>query len=160
VKSVFFLFILIALPCWSHAAGQGEATHPPRRLSDPQKKELAACLAEKPGRFSIMSIADNGEAYAYAQDWREVFESAGWKMEQQDSSTFRISGAKWSGMRVKVHDASQDQGQTALENDSPEQNFERCVAGKHDIPPGGRILAYRDRPTGSISIQVSVEPQR
>ena len=43
---------------------------------------------------------------------------------------------------------------------SPEQNFEQCVAGKHDIPTGGRIIAYKDRPTGSVSIQVSLQPQR
>lgn len=158
MKFGFFFFILIALPCWGQAAGQGQTTHPPRRLSDPQKKELEACLAKKPGRFSITWIADNSEAYAYAQDWREVFESAAWKIEPQEISTFRISGAKWPGMRVSVHDASSDQGQTALENGSPEQNFERCVAGKHDIPAGGRIIAYKDRPTGSVSIQVSIQP--
>jgi hypothetical protein len=159
VKYGFFIFILIAVRCWSQAAGQGDTPRPPRRLSDSLKTELAACLAKNPGRFSIMSIADHSEASTYAQDWREVFISAGWKIEQQDVATFRISGAKWSGMRVSVHDAAPDQGQTVLANDSAEQNFERCVAGKHDIPTGGRILAYKDRPTGLVSIQVSIQPQ-
>jgi len=162
VKYGFVLFMLITLPCRSQTPAHTETARTPRRLSDSEKTELAACLREIPGRFSIMAIADNREAYTYAQDWREVFVSAGWKFEYQDVpiQTFRISGAKWSGMRVRVHDAASDQGKTQLANDSPEWNFERCVAGKRDIPSGGRIIAYRDQPTDSVSIQVSVQPEQ
>ncbi|MGA3295744.1 MAG: hypothetical protein ABSE45_17400 [Candidatus Acidiferrales bacterium] len=78
--------------------------HPPRRLSDSQKSELAECLGKKPGRFSIMAIANNSEAYRYAQDWREVFISAGWEIEHRDIpiQIFMIGGGMWSGMQMSV----------------------------------------------------------
>jgi hypothetical protein len=66
-----------------------------------------------------MSIANDGEAYRYAEDWREVFISAGWQIEDKDIriQTFRIAGGKWCGMRVRVHDASSTEGQTALKTE-------------------------------------------
>jgi hypothetical protein len=160
--AVLLMFVLMALPCQGQTAtGEAEAPQPPRRLSDMTKSELAACLKREPGRFSIMSIADNEEAYRYAEDWREVFTSAGWRIDRKDIpiQTFRIVGGMWHGMRVGVHDASPSGGQTALlATGSPEENFAQCVNGRRDIPTGGRIIKYKDRPTGSVSIQVSDRP--
>lgn len=135
---------------------------PPRRLSDSQKRELADCLRKKPGRFTVMSIANNGEAYRYAGDWREVFLSAGWEIEHKDIpiQIFWIGGGMWSGMQMSVHDASPIQGQIALEDNSPEQNLSQCFAGRNDIPNGGRIIPYKDKPTGSVTIQISDRPQQ
>jgi hypothetical protein len=160
--AVLLMFVLMALPCQGQAAAEeARESQPPRRLSDMTKSELAACLKKEPGRFSIMSIADNEEAYRYAEDWREVFASAGWQIDRKDIpiQTFRIVGGMWHGMRVRVHDASSAEGQTALlATGSPEENFAQCVNGRRDIPTGGRIIKYKDRPTGSISIQVSDQP--
>ncbi len=156
--AVFLMLVVMVLPCRSQTASQeAKESQPPRRLSDMTKSELAACLKKEPGRFSILSIADNEEAYRYAEDWREVFVSAGWQIEGKEIpiQTFRIVGGMWHGMRVGVHDASPTEGQTALASDSPEGNFAKCVNGRRDIPSGGRIISYKDRPTGSISIQVS-----
>ena len=138
------------------------SVHPPRRLSDSQKSELAMCLKKKPGRFSIGSIQGNSEAFRYAQDWREVFISAGWQVEHNDIpiQIFMIAGGMWSGMEIRVHDASPTQGQMAIANDSPEQNLGQCLVGRNDIPTGGRIIPYKDKPTGSVSIQVSDQPQQ
>jgi hypothetical protein len=135
--------------------------HLPRRLSDSQKTELAECLRKKPGRFSIGAIANNGEAYRYAQDWREVFTAAGWEIEHKDIpiQIFLIGGGMWSGMQITMHNASPTQGQIALANDSPEQNLNQCLAGRNDIPGGGRLSADKDKPTGSVSIQISDLPQ-
>jgi hypothetical protein len=156
------MFVLMALPCQGQtAAEEAKESQAPRRLSDMTKSELAACLKKEPGRFSIMSIADNEEAYRYAEDWREVFASAGWQIDRKDIpiQTFRIVGGMWHGMRVGVHDASSAEGQTALlATGSPEENFAQCVNGRRDIPTGGRIIKYKDRPTGSVSIQVSDQP--
>jgi hypothetical protein len=159
--AVLLMLMLIVLPCRGQTATEEpRESQPPRRLSDMTKSELAACLKKEPGRFSIMSIANSGEAYRYAEDWREVFVSAGWQVEGKDSpiQTFRIVGGLWYGMRVRVHDASSTEGQTALATGSPEGNFAQCVNGRRDIPAGGRIIRYKDRPTGSISIQVSERP--
>jgi hypothetical protein len=136
--------------------------HPPRRLSDSQKNELATCLKKKPGRFSIGSLQGNSEAYKYAQDWREVFMSAGWVIEHTDIpiQIFMIGGGTWSGMQINVHDASPTQGQITIANDSPEQNLGQCLVGRNDIPTGGRIIAYKDKPTGSVFIQISDQPQQ
>lgn len=155
--SVLLMLVLMVTPCWGQTgAEEARETQPPRRLSDMTKSELAACLKKQPGRFSIMSIANNDEAYRYAEDWRDVFISAGWQIEGKDIpiQTFRIVG----GMRVRVHDASPAEGQTTLAPDSPEGHFAQCVNGRRDIPTGGRIIRYKDRPTGSISIQVSERP--
>ena len=151
--------VLMATPCWSQTPRKAQG---PRRLSDSVKGELAMCLRKGPGRFSITSIANDGEAYRYAQDWREVFMSAGWEIEHPDIpiQSFRIGGGAWTGMRVGVHDASATEGKTALADNSPEENFSRCVVGRHDIPVGGRIISYKDRPTGLVSIQISVQPQQ
>jgi hypothetical protein len=159
---VLLMLVLAAVPCRGQTAtGEAKESQPPRRLSDMTKSELAACLKREPGRFSIMSIADNEEAYRYAEDWREVFTSAGWQIDRKDIpiQTFRIVGGMWHGMRVRVHDASSTEGQTALlATGSPEENFAQCVNGRRDIPTGGRIIRYKDRPTGSVSIQVSDQP--
>lgn len=157
---VLLMLVLMVLPCRGQTAEKARESQPPRRLSDMTKSELAACLKKEPGRFSIMSIANNSEAYTYAEDWREVFISAGWQIEGNDSPirTFRIVGGLWYGMRVRVHDASPTEGQTTLAPDSPEGHFAQCVNGRRDIPTGGRIIRYKDRPTGSISIQVSERP--
>ena len=157
--SVLLMLVLMVLPCRGQtAAEEARESQPPRRLSDLTKSELAACLKKEPGRFSIMSIANNGEAYRYAEDWREVFISAGWQIKAEDIpiQTFRI--VVWYGMRVRVHDGSPSEGQTALATDSPEGNFAQCVNGRRDIPTGGRIIKYKNRLTGSISIQVSERP--
>lgn len=136
--------------------------HVPRQLSSSQKSELAQCLAKKPGRFSIGAIANNSEAYKYAQDWRDVFISAGWEIEHKDIpiQIFIIGGGMWSGMQFSVHDASPVQGQIALATGSPEQNLHQCLSGRSDIPDGGQIIAYKDTATGSIRIQISDQPQQ
>lgn len=161
-RLVLSTILLIAPVCWGQTSTEPAGkSRPPRRLSDSIKNELAMCLKERPGRFSIMSIANDSEAYRYAEDWRDVFISAGWEIEHTDIpiQSFRIAGGKWLGMRVRVHNAALIEGQTAIDKDSPEGNFGQCVAGKLEIPTGARIIAYKDRPTGSISIQISSQPE-
>jgi hypothetical protein len=84
----------------------------PRRIPSQAKTELIDCLKKKPGRFSIGAIADNGEAYRFAEDWHEVFISAGWQIEHKDIpiQIFMIGGGTWSGVQYKVHDSSTVQG--------------------------------------------------
>lgn len=156
--SVLLMLVLAALACRSQTITQDpRESQPPRRLSDTTKNELAACLNKKSGHFTILSIANKAEAYRYAEDWREVFLSAGWQTERKDLPIdhFRIVGGMWHGMRVGIHDGSSTEGETAPATDTPEGNFVQCVNGRRDIPPGGRIMRYKDKATGSISIQIS-----
>lgn len=143
--SVLLMLALTALPCRGQTRTHDETeSQPPRRLSDMTKNELAACFKKKSGYFSVVSIANNAEAYRYAEDWREVFLSAGWQTERKDLpiENFRIVGGMWHGMRVGVHDDSSIKGETALATDTPEGTFVQCVSGRRDIPPGGRIMRY------------------
>ena len=110
---------------------------------------------EEPGEFSIAAIANDREAYRYAQDWREVFLAAGWRAENGDSliQIFTIAGGKWSGMRVSMRGDPQ-RGELPGE-ESSEAGLARCVEARRDIPAGGRILRYKERRAGAVAIQVS-----
>lgn len=132
---------------------------PPRRLPDEAKPALTECLKKSRGEFSIAAIANDREAYRYAQDWREVFLAAGWRAEKGNSliQLFTIAGGRWTGMRVNMH-GDPLHGEAPGDN-SPEAGFARCVEARRDIPAGGRILRYKDRPTGVLAIQVSAKPQ-
>lgn len=163
---------LLILPCASQAApGRAVAkasqsasdaasnSLAPRRLSNAAKSALAACLKKSPGEFSIAAIANDREAYRYAQDWREVFLAAGWRAENGDSliHLFTIAGGKWTGMRVSMR-GDPLHGEAAGD-ESPEAGFARCVEARRDIPAGGRILRYKDWRASAVAIQVSAEPQ-
>ncbi len=146
---------------------QGTVDHPtvnnygpiPRRLSDQTKSDLTDCLRKKIGRFSIGALQGNGEAYKYAEQWRELLLSAGWEIEHKDIpiQIFMIGGGTYSGIRFSVHDASPVKGQMGLAEGSPEQNFRQCITGKSDIS-GGSMIPYRDFPSGSVRIEVSYQP--
>src|ERR1700733_10250791 len=182
MKYALAISILLILPCASYA-GRGGAVRqadseqgaarsaegaapnslPPRRLSDAAKSALAACLKKSPGEFSIAAIANNREAYRYAQDWRDVFLAAGWHAENGDTliklftvGLFTIAGGRWTGMRVSMH-GDPERGEAAGDA-SPEAGFARCVEARRDIPAGGRILRYKERRAGGVAIQVSDAP--
>jgi hypothetical protein len=132
-----------------------------RHLLDQTKNELVDCLKKKPGRFTIGALGGNSEAYKFAQDWLEVFKSAGWQNESKDIpiQIFMIGGGMWSGMQITVHDASTTQGQIALADGSPEQNFSQCVVGKKDLS-GGSLIPRKEFPAGSVRLDVSDQPQK
>jgi hypothetical protein len=135
----------------------------PRHLLDQTKNQLIECLTKKPGRFSISAVANNGEAYKYAQDWREALVPSGWQIEHKDIpiQIFSIGGETWSGMRINVHDASPTEGQMSLADDSPERNFSQCLFSMTgEFPGGGKIIPYKDVPTGSVRIYISDQPPK
>jgi hypothetical protein len=172
--AISLLLALPILPCASVAA-RGRALRqadssarptqdaanslPPRRLSEGAKSALAACLKKSPGEFSIAAIANDREAYRYAQDWREVFLAAGWHAENGDTliKLLTIAGGRWTGMRVSMH-GDPEHGEAAGD-ESPEAGFARCVEARRDIPAGGRILRYKERRAGGVAIQLSGAPQ-
>ncbi len=179
MRRALAIAILLILPCASLAArgravrqagGEQSAARsaqdapanslPPRRLSDAAKSALAVCLKKSPGEFSIAAIANDREAYRYAQDWREVFLAAGWRAENGDTliQIFTIAGGRWSGMRVSMR-GDPKHGEVPTDG-SPEAGLARCVEARRDIPAGGRILRYKERRAGAVEIQVSAEPRR
>ena len=91
-----------------------------------------------------------------------MFLSGGWEIEHKDIPImiFMIGGGMWSGMQIRVHDASPTLGQMAIAVDSPEQNASQCLFNVNgQIPGGGNIIPYKDFPTGSVDISISDQPQ-
>jgi hypothetical protein len=59
---------------------------PPARRLPEGRTAFISCLKLKPGKFSISALANNQEAYNYAQDWHDVLLAAGWEIEHKNSS--------------------------------------------------------------------------
>lgn len=131
---------------------------PNRRLSDDQKTALKSCLAMKTGTYTVSSIANNGEAYRYAQDFSEVFSTAGWKNEQPiPVAIIMIAGGMWSGVRISVHGTWDDATKTAsLIDGAPETVGLNCLRAS-SFP--AVAIPYPDMKTGSIRVDVSERPQ-
>ena len=88
--------------------------------------------------------------------------AAGWEIEHKDTPVRLVSigGSMWSGVRISVHDASNIVGQYALANGSAEQGLCGCLQAQNGNLPGGvTVIPYKERPTNSIDIMVSDEPQ-
>jgi hypothetical protein len=126
---------------------------PARRLLDTQKSELVECLKQKPGQFSIAAIANDSEAYTYAQDLREVFISAGWEIKHKNIpiNLMMIGGETWSGLHFNVHDVSTIEGRPALAEGSPEQNLFQCLNASHIR---GKFIPFKDLTTGSVDVLI------
>ena len=56
---------------------------PPRRITSQDKPRIVVFLSGNPGRVSVSAIANDPEAYRFAQDWHEVLTQAGWDMQDQ-----------------------------------------------------------------------------
>jgi hypothetical protein len=131
---------------------------PARGLSDDQKTLLRECLGLKPGKFSIMALTGDAEAYSYAQEWRDLLLAAGWETEHKDIpiNVFEIGGGMWTGMRISVHGTIAETRNANLIDGSPEKNFYECADGKARIP--ATIIPYENIPSGSVRIQISARP--
>jgi hypothetical protein len=132
---------------------------PERRLSDEQMLSLVACLKTNPGKFTVAAISNNGEAYRYAQDWSQVFRAAGWKNEQPiPVAIIMIAGGMWSGLRITIPGTWDDISQRAsIADGSPEKNALECIKRAHI---GGAAIADKDKPTGSVRLEVSDQPEK
>jgi hypothetical protein len=129
-----------------------------RRLSDEQKSALKSCLAVKTGTFTVSALANNGEAYQYAQDFSDVFSGAGWKNEQPiPVAIIMIAGGMWSGVRISVHGTWDDATKTAsLSDGTPETVGLNCLRAAN-FP--ATAIPWSDMKTGSIRVDVSERPQ-
>jgi hypothetical protein len=129
-----------------------------RRLSDSQKTTLKSCLAAKTGTYTVSAIANNGEAYQYAQDFSEVFSGAGWKNEQAvPVAIIMIAGGMWSGVRISVHGTWDETTKTAsLIDGAPETVGLNCLRAAN-FP--ATAIPWSDMKTGSIRVDVSERPQ-
>jgi hypothetical protein len=132
---------------------------PQRKLSAEQKNALANCLQQNPGKFTVASLANNSEAYKYAQDWYDVFTSAHWTNEQPiPIAIFTIGGGMWSGERISISGDWDVASQRALlKEGSPEKDALVCFQNANGV--GGIAIPYKDKRTGTIRIDISDQPE-
>jgi len=126
---------------------------PHRRLSDEQKTMLVSCLKSSTGEFTVASLPD-AEVYRYAQDWSEVFSSAGWTNKNSTPVAAMLwNGEKWYGIWFTVHGTWNEAIQRpAVVYGSPEQNAMECVT---EANISGSMNPKRDMPTGRVELMVS-----
>jgi hypothetical protein len=119
---------------------------------------LGSCLKSNPGTFTVAAISNNGEAYQYASDFSGVFTSSGWKNEQPTPvAIIEIAGGMWMGVRISVHGTWDNTTKRAsFISGAPEATGLECLrAAKF----GAAAIPFKDKPTGSIRIDVSERPQ-
>jgi hypothetical protein len=138
-----------------------EAKMADRRLPAAQTKILEDCLREHPGAVAVTAIANDREAYTYAQDWREMFDAAGWKTGREEGvpiQVFLIGGGMWSGVRITVHgNWDQQQNRAFFTPDTTEQFFVGCMQKSQGI--GAALIPDNDTPAGEVRVQISTRPR-
>lgn len=75
----------------------------PRRISPENRTKLIAFLAMKPATVSISAIANDAEAYRFAEDWFEIFKGAKWKIEGDTINAFISAGPPQFGVVIALH---------------------------------------------------------
>ena len=130
---------------------------PPRRLLAEQKTALVNCLQRNPGKFTVAALANNSEAYKYAQDWYDVFNSAHWSNRQSiPIAIFTIGAGMWSGVKISISGDWDAASQRALlKVGSPEYDAFVCFQNVTGV--GARVTPYKDQPTGTMRISISDE---
>ncbi|MCU1299784.1 MAG: hypothetical protein JWQ87_68 [Candidatus Sulfotelmatobacter sp.] len=102
---------------------------PPSRRIPPEKRtEMVAILARHPATISVSAIANNAEAFQFAQDWYDAFKSAGWIMKDAAVRGL-LGGVSERGILVTFH------GET--------------------IPPGTRSDVREDSSAGAIVLSIA-----
>jgi hypothetical protein len=130
-----------------------------RKLTAAQTKPLEDCLREHPGAAVVVAIANDPGAYAYAKEWREVFDEAKWNTGPQNTpiQVFWIGGGMWTGVRLTVHgDWDLQQNRAIFEPNSTEQYLARCMLNTVGI--GAAMIPDKNTPSGHIRVEVSSRP--
>ena len=91
----------------------GTLSPPPRRIPPEHRAELIRFFSGKPSKARIEAIANDGEAYRFAQDWYEVLKAAGWAIEEDRIKTFLISGQPLRGVNLMFHGQPMPPNQTS-----------------------------------------------
>jgi hypothetical protein len=118
----------------------------PRYLLAQMKDEFIQCLRKKPGRVSLVSEANDDEAYKYAQDWLSVFQSAGWEIEHKENPIQLVARDEWGGTVLKLN--------FGAATNSPAANVRSCFYPTHrlKLPEGVNIWPEPNFPPDYIRI--------
>lgn len=124
---------------------------PPARRLPTDRGAFIECLKQKPGKFSVLAIEGDQEAYNYAMDWHATFIAAKWKMaHESDGPINPVTGKTWTGIQIGLagslfHDP--------LPKDAPEVQFLQCLS---QMPMGvaNALVTKAPDDAGGIAILV------
>jgi len=83
----------------------GSLTPPPRRIPTENRVQLIRFFSTKPAKVRIEAIANDAEAYRFAQDWYDVLKTSGWTIEGDNISTFMTGGQPLQGVNLRFRGA-------------------------------------------------------
>lgn len=101
---------------------------PARRIPSAERAKIIRFLAQKHSIVQISCIANNKEAWRFAQDWDEVLSAAGWKVVGNGISSFMSFGPPTQGLVIKFHGSPVAPGHTVRVPKSSPQGMIGMVA--------------------------------
>lgn len=84
---------------------------PPRRIPKENREALIKFFSQMPSTVKMSAIANDIEAYRFAQDWFDIFKASGWTIEGNRIESFIISGPPQVGIVIKFHGDLSAEGQ-------------------------------------------------
>jgi hypothetical protein len=133
--------------------------HPDRRIPPDKRSEIVTILARQPATVSVLAIMNNAEAFQFAQDWYDVFKSAGWTMKDDGVRVFMVSGQPERGILVAFHgETIQPGGWTPVRDDT---SARALLMGLATLKMGGAVhgQGYLTMAENEFSFEVFEQPE-
>lgn len=130
---------------------------PKRRISPGDRTEIIALLSHKTGTAGVSAIANNPEAYQFAQDWYDVLKAAGWKMQDATVRVFMSVGMPFSGVILKIHGQPAGTGSVSIPRDSLEG---RVAMSLEKVNGSLAVEPYPDMPDGTVLLEIGPRPEQ
>jgi hypothetical protein len=124
---------------------------PPSRRIPPEKRtELIKYLSERPAKVKISALANDAEAYRFAQDWFEVLKTAKWTIDGDAIPTFIVGGQPQVGVVISIRGESVGANEVfQVPNTEPAAYIGHAMAALKVTLTGQR---YPDMEAGTISL--------
>ncbi|MGD0732636.1 MAG: hypothetical protein ABR956_15345 [Terracidiphilus sp.] len=96
-------------PCSPAIIGSGNTTNcgePPkldRHIPEARKQEILDLLRQKPSKIQICALMGSRESFGFAQDWYQLFEQAGWEIQEKRIAPF-MPTIPWAGVQIAYSD--------------------------------------------------------
>jgi hypothetical protein len=122
------------------------------------RAEIVAILARRPAKIAVSAMANNAEAYQFAQDWYDTFKAAVWTMIN-DVVTVFIGGGTERGILIRLHGETIPSGQKV---DVPRDSAAGLLAEsleKLKMSQQARAQRFLNMPKDQLSFEVSEQPE-
>jgi len=129
-------------------------TLPERHILEAEKDYLRGCLSKHAGSVSVSAIANDPEAYAFADDWFHIFQQAGWSIEEDRIKPFLIGGGMWTEMHIMVRGSVNSGGTNAkFDPNSAGENIANCLVN-HPFEWKSAMILDPNYPPDKVDVQV------